>query len=62
MSVFPGFGGQKFMPEVLAKTRGLREHGYSGRLEMDGGLNSETIARCAATRHHLRIADRMCER
>jgi len=47
MSVFPGFGGQKFMPEVLAKTRGLREHGYSGRVEMDGGLNSETIARCA---------------
>ena len=47
MSVFPGFGGQKFMPEVLAKTRGLREHGYAGRVEMDGGLNAETIARCA---------------
>jgi ribulose-phosphate 3-epimerase len=47
MSVFPGFGGQKFMPEVLAKTRGLREHRYRGRVEMDGGLNSETIARCA---------------
>jgi ribulose-phosphate 3-epimerase len=47
MSVFPGFGGQKFMPEVLSKTRGLREHGFRGRVEMDGGLNSETIARCA---------------
>ena len=47
MSVFPGFGGQKFMPEVLSKTRGLREHGFRGRVEMDGGINSETIARCA---------------
>jgi ribulose-phosphate 3-epimerase len=47
MSVFPGFGGQKFMPEVLSKTRGLREHRFRGRVEMDGGLNSETIARCA---------------
>jgi ribulose-phosphate 3-epimerase len=47
MSVFPGFGGQKFMPEVLAKTRGLRERGFRGRVEMDGGINAETIARCA---------------
>ncbi len=47
MSVFPGFGGQKFMPEVLAKTRGLRERGFAGRVEMDGGLNADTIARCA---------------
>jgi len=47
MSVFPGFGGQKFMPEVLAKTRGLREQGFRGRVEMDGGINSETIGRCA---------------
>jgi len=48
MSVFPGFGGQKFMPEVLAKTRRLREQGYEGHVEMDGGLNAETIPLCAA--------------
>jgi ribulose-phosphate 3-epimerase len=48
MSVFPGFGGQKFMPEVLAKTRRLREEGYAGHVEMDGGLNAETIPSCAA--------------
>ena len=48
MSVFPGFGGQKFMPEVLAKTRGLRERGYAGHVEMDGGLNGDTIPGCAA--------------
>ena len=48
MSVFPGFGGQKFMPDVLAKTRRLREGGYDGHVEMDGGLNAETIPACAA--------------
>lgn len=48
MSVFPGFGGQKFMPEVLTKTAALRARGFAGRVEMDGGLNLETVARCAA--------------
>jgi len=48
MSVFPGFGGQKFMPDVLAKTRALRQHGYAGHVEMDGGLNAETLPACAA--------------
>jgi ribulose-phosphate 3-epimerase len=48
MSVFPGFGGQKFMPEVLEKTRRLRALGYAGHVEMDGGLNPETLPRCAA--------------
>lgn len=47
MSVFPGFGGQRFMPEVLTKTRWLREHGYRGHVEMDGGLNDQTIPLCA---------------
>jgi ribulose-phosphate 3-epimerase len=48
MSVFPGFGGQRFMPEVLSKTRWLRARGYRGHVEMDGGLNAETLPRCAA--------------
>jgi ribulose-phosphate 3-epimerase len=47
MSVFPGFGGQAFMPEVLPKVRWLRERGYEGRVEMDGGLNPETLPLCA---------------
>ena len=47
MSVFPGFGGQRFMPEVLEKTAWLRERGYTGLLEMDGGLNLETTPECA---------------
>jgi len=48
MSVFPGFGGQRFMPEVLPKVAWLRAQGYAGHVEMDGGLNPETLPRCAA--------------
>jgi ribulose-phosphate 3-epimerase len=50
MSVFPGFGGQKFMPEVLRKTEAIAEirarQNLSFRLEMDGGINLETILDC----------------
>lgn len=48
MSVFPGFGGQRFLPEVLPKVVWLRQRGYGGHVEMDGGLNPETLPRCAA--------------
>ncbi|MEL6430973.1 MAG: ribulose-phosphate 3-epimerase [Planctomycetota bacterium] len=48
MSVFPGFGGQRFMDGVLSKPRWLREQGYDGYVEMDGGINGDTIERCAA--------------
>ncbi len=48
MSVFPGFGGQSFMPEVLPKVHWLREQGFEGQIEMDGGLNAETLPLCAA--------------
>jgi ribulose-phosphate 3-epimerase len=47
MSVFAGFGGQKFMPEVLEKVRWLRERGYTGHVQMDGGLSEKTIGACA---------------
>jgi len=48
MSVFPGFGGQAFRPEVLPKVEWLRARGYAGRIEMDGGLGIETLPACAA--------------
>lgn len=48
MSVCPGFGGQKFMREVLPKVRWLREQGFDKHIEMDGGLNAETLPLCAA--------------
>ena len=46
MSVFPGFGGQKFIPEVLDKVRFLRdfagENGLSYDVEIDGGITPAT--------------------
>jgi ribulose-phosphate 3-epimerase len=45
MSVFPGFGGQKFMADVLPKFAALRALGYRGELEIDGGINAETAPR-----------------
>jgi ribulose-phosphate 3-epimerase len=47
MTVFPGFGGQKFMAEVVPKVRQTSEaivqHGYSAVIEVDGGIDSHTI-------------------
>ncbi|MCZ6465426.1 MAG: ribulose-phosphate 3-epimerase, partial [Proteobacteria bacterium] len=48
MSVFPGFGGQSFMPETLSKVRWLRQAGFEGHVEMDGGLDADTLPECAA--------------
>ena len=42
MSVFPGFGGQAFIPSVLDKVRALRAEGYPGEIEIDGGINDKT--------------------
>ena len=47
MSVFPGFGGQEFMGDVLQKVRWLREQGYDKHVEMDGGLTADTLPHCA---------------
>jgi ribulose-phosphate 3-epimerase len=45
MSVNPGFGGQKFMPEVLSKIKELRkiqlEKNINFDIEIDGGINFE---------------------
>lgn len=46
MSVEPGFGGQKFMPEALEKLeklkREINRRGLDVYLEVDGGINAET--------------------
>ncbi len=44
MSVVPGFGGQKFMGEVLTKAVEIRNHknGKNVIIEIDGGINPET--------------------
>ena len=45
MSVEPGFGGQKFMPEVLEKTKKIKEildnKKLKAEIEIDGGINFE---------------------
>jgi transketolase len=47
MSVNPGFAGQKFIPEVLPKmvktSRKLREHGFKGYIEADGGIDATNL-------------------
>jgi ribulose-phosphate 3-epimerase len=48
MSVWPGFGGQSFMAEVLPKVTELRNRLRSDqRLEIDGGIDARTIADAA---------------
>ena len=47
MSVNPGFSGQAFIADTLAKTRLLSERfGPSKRVQMDGGVGPETAAAC----------------
>jgi ribulose-phosphate 3-epimerase len=56
MSVSPGFGGQAFNPVALDKLRAL--HAAAGDrlvLEVDGGVNATTIARCAEAGAHLHV-------
>lgn len=51
MSVEPGFGGQKFIPEVLSKVSTVRRLVDAGELtivvEIDGGINADTIEQAA---------------
>ena len=43
MSVYPGFGGQKFIPDVLGKIKKLKDikekNNYKSDIEVDGGIN-----------------------
>jgi transketolase len=47
MSVNPGFAGQKFIPQILSKmvtvNRKLRESGFKGYIEADGGIDATTL-------------------
>lgn len=51
MSVEPGFGGQSFIPEVLSKVRAVRKLVDAGELsilvEIDGGINADTVEQAA---------------
>jgi ribulose-phosphate 3-epimerase len=51
MTIKAGFGGQTFMPELLSKVRAARAHINAGhlelRVEVDGGVDEDSIAECA---------------
>lgn len=60
MTVNPGFGGQKFIPRVLPKIKRLRdfmvEKGIERDIEIDGGINTDTIAKVAEAGGNIFVA------
>ncbi len=61
MSVFPGYGGQKFIPEVMDKIRKAREYAVKiGRpemdIEIDGGVTTENAAAIRAAGANVLVA------
>ncbi len=60
MSVNPGFGGQKFIQNSVSKIRKLNElkneHGYKYWIEVDGGINKETIGEVSAAGCNIFVA------
>ncbi|CAI2597784.1 Ribulose-phosphate 3-epimerase [Apilactobacillus kunkeei] len=51
MTVNPGFGGQKFLDETVKKIKQLddikKDEGYDFDIEIDGGVNNETVQAAA---------------
>jgi len=60
MSVNPGFGGQKFIPNVLPKISALRsmikERGLNVDIQVDGGINPGTAGRVVAAGANVLVA------
>jgi ribulose-phosphate 3-epimerase len=60
MSVNPGFGGQKFIPESLDRVRRLRrmidERGLNVRIEIDGGIDQENVGSVVAAGAEILVA------
>ena len=60
MSVEPGFGGQKFMPEALDKIRAIKaeckRQNLSVDIEVDGGINAETAPLAVAAGANVLVA------
>lgn len=60
MTVHPGYGGQSFISAVLPKIRKVREFAKSAGKQLDimvdGGINLETAAQCAAHGANLLVA------
>ena len=56
MTVEPGFGGQKFMPEMMEKVRKLRAMRPEMDIEVDGGINQETAKAAIAAGANILVA------
>ena len=60
MTVEPGFGGQKFMPDMLPKIRAIRREcdrlGLSTDIEVDGGIDPQTVSAAAAAGANVLVA------
>lgn len=58
MTVEPGFGGQKFMPDMLPKISAARKliGNRDITLEVDGGINGETAAQCVTAGANVLVA------
>jgi ribulose-phosphate 3-epimerase len=60
MTVEPGFGGQKFMHDMMPKVTALREAieagGYDVEVEVDGGIGAETAAIAASAGANVLVA------
>ena len=48
MTVEPGFGGQKLDARVISKIRSLKDSGFKGEIEADGGISEDNLATLAA--------------
>ena len=56
MTVEPGFGGQKFQPDMIQKVRHLRSLCPSLHIEVDGGLGPDTIDQVAEAGANMIVA------
>ena len=56
MSVNPGFGGQKFIENVIPKIEWLRKLRPDLDIEIDGGINAETGKRCIEAGANMLVA------
>ncbi len=56
MTVEPGFGGQKFMGDMMPKVRAIRDYSKDIDIEVDGGIDENTIKDAAAAGANIFVA------